>query len=212
MRLHTLYVTLSACDILALFLVIGALACRLWVATADARYLDRSLWRLAGASILALIASSIALFIGRTMEMSGESLRQSVALLPMVAKDTQFGHIWLARPMILVLLAVLWWQGRDPARTRNSAAAMLILTSAVAFTRSATGHPADAGAFALPEWVDWIHLLAAALWMGSLLAVVLAVFPPLFRTHPESGSALKLVERLSRLAGRPSWPFSSPAR
>ncbi len=196
-----LYVILSAADILAFFLALGALACRLWVAPANARYLDTPLWRLAGTGILALAASSVALFIGRTMEMSGESFKQSVALLPAMVTDTQFGHIWLARPVALLLLAALWWRGRSVAHTRASAAVMLILVSIMAFTRSATGHPADTGPFTLPEWVDWIHLLAAALWVGTLLAVVLTVLPAIFRTRPPSGSVLALVERLSRLAG-----------
>ncbi len=201
MHIHPLYVAISACDIVALCLALGALSCRAWVAPAGPSYLDRPLWWLTGTGILALATSSAALLIGRTMEMSGSPFTQSLTLLPAVLQHTRFGQIWLVRPAVLLALALFWWRGSHK-HTPANAIVMLVLVAVIAFTRSATGHPADMGQFTPAEWVDWIHLLAIGVWVGSLLSMVLVAFPAIFAARPGMDSTLAIAERLSRLAGR----------
>ncbi|MEO8999967.1 MAG: CopD family protein [Rhodanobacter sp.] len=79
---------------------------------------------------------------------------------------------------------------------------MLIAAAAMALTRSQTGHPADHGDFALSVWIDWLHLLAAGIWVGSMFGMSLAVFPGLVRAgeHAVPGAAA-MFRRLSTLSG-----------
>ncbi|MHB1565169.1 MAG: copper resistance D family protein [Acidiferrobacter sp.] len=202
MHTHIPYIAVSAFDIVAMVAVIGVLGCRLWVIPATAiAALHPRLWRLLAIALGALTVSSLVLFVGRTVEMSREPLAMVGPILPMVARDTAFGQIWLIRPVVLLLLWLGWFIGRrQPAWGVATAAVMMALAAVIAFTRSATGHPADQGQFTAPEWVDWIHLLAVAIWAGTLFTMVFAIFPSLRRTHADPSLIAVLIGRLSRLA------------
>jgi uncharacterized cupredoxin-like copper-binding protein len=80
---------------------------------------------------------------------------------------------------------------------------MIFLAAAIlAFSRSASGHAADAGDFTLKEWVDWTHLMAASVWVGSVLVVLLAVFPELARLEASDSKFIaQFANRFSRSSG-----------
>ncbi len=197
---HLPYIAISAFDIMALAAVIGALATGLWIIPEGAREsFHRRLWRLTGASLGALTASSLVLLIGRTLEMSRQSVRHIGHWLPLVVRETSFGHIWMARPVMLLMAWVAWFIGRRPARHR-AAYGILLAAAVIAFTRSATGHPADQGQWTAPEWVDFVHLMAASIWAGGLFAMTVAIFPFLSKARLSTPVRLALVQRLSSIA------------
>ena len=197
---HLPYIAISAFDIMALVAVIGALATGLWIIPEGAREsFHRRLWRLTGLSLVALTVSSVVLLVGRTLEMSRQSLRHVGHWLPLVVRETSFGHIWMVRPVMLIVAWAAWFIGRRPARHR-AAYGLLLAAAVIAFTRSATGHPADQGQWTAPEWVDFVHLMAASVWAGGLFAMTVAIFPLLPKAQLSTPVRLALVERLSSVA------------
>ena len=46
----------------------------------------------------------------------------------------------------------------------------------MAMTRSASGHAADWGDLTWPEVIDWVHLMAGAVWGGGLIALSIMGF------------------------------------
>lgn len=199
---HLLYVSLSGFDVVSLAAVIGALSCRAWVIPPEgAELMHPRVWRLLAWALFALTLSSVALLAGRTLEMSRQPLSMIGPMLPLVVRKTQFGHIWLARMGCIALLWIFWMMGRRAARGVGVSRAMLVLAAAIAFTRSATGHPADGGQFTFPEWLDWVHLVVASVWAGSVFAMIVGVFPSLWAARNLSPRIVAaLGARLSRVA------------
>ncbi|HUW99178.1 MAG TPA: CopD family protein [Acidiferrobacter sp.] len=198
---HTLYVAISAFDIGAIATVVGALSCRLWIVPSAAiEHFHQRLWRLLGVGLFGLTVSSLALLIGRTMEMSRQPLARVWHWLPLVVHETQFGHVWLARPPVVLLMWAVWLVGRRPSHGGVAGVLMFLAVGIIAFTRSATGHPVDLGPWTFPEWVDWVHLMGGAIWAGSLLVMTFSVFPTL--TDPDISVATRatLVKNLSTVA------------
>ena len=202
----------NALDLLALTTFIGTLACRLWVirpmpaGSFDMRPLLTRLWRLLLVCLIVLAPSSAIELVQRASEMSGRPLREVSSVLRAVLFNTHYGHAWLIRIAALAMLWVGWWQGRRRLHSRAPSAFMLAGALLVGMTRSASGHGADAGDFSLPELMDWIHLLAASLWSGSLVVFVAVIFPawPRVWMHPGKQYAEQfagIAQRFSTLAG-----------
>ncbi len=199
--MHIRYIAISALDIISLAIVIGALATNLWIVPEGAREsFHRRLWRLTGSGLAALTISSFVLLVGRILEMSREPLRDVGHWLPLVLRETPFGHIWLIRPAMLIIAWAAWLMGRRPARQRATGFLILIAVAVIAFTRSATGHPADQGQWTAPEWVDFIHLMTASVWAGGLFAMTVAIFPFLPKSGISSATRIALVGNLSSVA------------
>ena len=197
---HLPYIAISAFDIIALAAVIGSVAAGLWIIPEGAREcFHRPLWRLTGASLGVLTASSLLLLVGRTLEMSRQPLHDLGHWLPLVVHETSFGHIWMVRPMMLIVAWVAWLMSRRPSHHR-AAYGVFLATAVIAFTRSATGHPADQGQWTAPEWVDWVHLIFASIWAGGLFATTVAIFPSLPQAPLAPTIRRALVERLSFVA------------
>ena len=101
----------------------------------------------------------------------------SPSLLKTVLSQTQFGKVWLLRLALLVLLALGQFlrsrfapQGR---RTLDAVGAVLagMLVGAIAWAgHAAAGEPAVRP---LQLAADFVHLLAASLWLGCLLPLAL---------------------------------------
>jgi len=198
---HTLYITISAFDIVAIATVIGALSCRLWVLPAETvEHFHGHLWRLLGLGLAALTASSLVLLVGRTLEMSRQPLAEAWHWLPLVVRETEFGHVWLIRPLVLLVMWTAWLVGRRSSRGGATGALMFLSVGIIAFTRSATGHPADLGPWTFPEWVDWAHLMVGSIWVGGLLAMTLCVFPTLPDPRIPVATRAALVKNLSTVA------------
>lgn len=191
-------------DVLAVTLVVGAVAALLaWLPSAigDPRLqqsLSRRLHVLLGAVLGVLTLTSVAILFARSAAISGEPFLQAGGVVPLVLRETDFGRVWLARAAAVLLLWCGW--ALTDSRRHRSAWPLAILVAVVAFSRSATGHAGDHGDFAWPVWVDWLHLLAAGLWGGTIVAFVLAARPVL-RQHPQPDDrAAAIVGRYSMLA------------
>lgn len=196
-----LAIAVNAVDIAALATGIGVLACRLWLLTPRDQmpFLRRLKWVLT-ACIVLLSVTTAALLVLRAQVLSGADYGALATVLPSVLLDTHFGFFWLVRAAALGALWLSWWLDRRTGVQKYWAALMLVAIAVLAFTRSATGHAADAGDFTVPEIVDWLHLLVISLWAGGVAAAALSVFP----VGPAHGGNLApmagFARRLSRLA------------
>ncbi len=203
--MHLLYIAFSGADVLALVALIGMLACWRVVLPQEPleslESLDTTMRRLLFATTLFLTISSGGILLARTMEMVQGRWTAVPSALPLVVRMTHYGHVWLFRIPALIALWVgqipkakhhrRWWQGWI----------MMIAAAGIAMTRSETGHPADHGDFTLAVWIDWAHLLAGSLWVGSLFGMSLGVFPSLLTRVSDPGPrTAEIFARLSRLA------------
>jgi copper resistance protein D len=197
-------------DLLALVICLGTLSCRLWVLPTMATLSEsigfdallRSLWRLLGACIAALVVTSVGELVAHAVEMSGRPLLAVLPALPVVLRQTHYGRLWLVRPLGLMALWVGWWAGRKRVHSRVIPALMLGVGAIVAMTRSASGHASDWGDLTLPEASDWLHLLAASLWAGGLPGLSLVVLPRAIKLpEPRWPLIAAIARRFSALAG-----------
>ncbi|MEJ0026787.1 MAG: CopD family protein [Rhizomicrobium sp.] len=88
-----------------------------------------------------------------------------------VAADTQYGHVFLVRLILLLGLSLLCAAGgeaRFVALTAGAALALVSLTSHAAAART----PSLAGAAS-----DALHLLTAGFWLGGLVALLPEIVP-----------------------------------
>ena len=117
---------------------------------------------------IAALASGILWFAFTAGSMSG-SLKDvlSFAVLSLVARETGFGRLWLAR-LILLIGATGIFAGARASRKRWVAGTALaaVVTASVAWT----GHGPEGGNFHAAA--DALHLTSAAIWIGALAALL----------------------------------------
>ncbi len=149
-------------------------------------------WNRAFAGLL-LVATAGELLL-RTRTMAGGGLGAALRAAPAVLARTHFGPVWAARAaMLLALLALV---GR---RERAAGAAACVLALATALTASLVGHAADRGDLSLAVAVDFLHVVAAATWVGGLFCLALVVLPGAVGWPRDALGAL--LRRFSTLAG-----------
>jgi copper resistance protein D len=88
--------------------------------------------------------------------------------MSVVLEQTRFGHVWLIRFALLVvmLLYLTWLRSLRLRGPRIPGAAGAVLATAVIVSQVWAGHAAAAPLFHAAA--DAVHLAAAALWVGSL--------------------------------------------
>lgn len=192
-------------DVLAVALIVGAVAARLvWLHVGRGhRQLEQLLLRRLNvlfAAVLGLLSlTSVAMLLARSAAISGRPVTEVAGLVPLVLQATDFGNVWLARAAAVLLLWGVW--AFIGVRRRWPVWLLAILAAVVAFSRGATGHAGDHGDFEWPVWIDWLHLLSAGLWGGTIVVFVLAVRPVLRRHRQQKDGAAAIVKRYSMLAG-----------
>lgn len=83
---------------------------------------------------------------------------------------TRFGFVWLLRTALLALIVALPPPGAAAAAGRALAAG-----AALVFTLSLGSHAAAEAQALLPLGADWLHALAAGVWLGGLGAFAVAL-------------------------------------
>jgi copper transport protein len=121
--------------------------------------------------------------------------------------QTRWGGLWLAREALAAaLLAVVLLLRRAPrseARHRACAATSLLLGPAIAVVHALAGHAAEVDrATALSVLVLALHTLAAAVWVGGVIALAVGFWPVLRRNQrADTLALLRMVwGRFGRLA------------
>ena len=117
--------------------------------------------------------------------------------------DVRFGQVWLARLVLLLVMAPLLVMAfrRDPttggARPVATwwAPAMLLLTLLLVATPGLAGHAVTGDWATVAIFADTIHVLAMALWLGGLVALAVVTL-----ARDATIAARDAVDRFSRLA------------
>ncbi|MGH8153821.1 MAG: copper resistance D family protein [Rhodanobacteraceae bacterium] len=178
------------------------LACRFALLPGDAGMdLRNGVHNALGIALGLVTVASFGILVSRTLEMDGGAWGTLFTDMGVALKVTHFGHIWRWR---VPALALAWLAYAWSLRHRRAWATWLVVIAiaAIALTRSDTGHPADHGDFTAAVWVDWLHLLSAGTWVGSLFGMTLVVFPRLLRAgRPGLGLNAEVFQRLSTLSG-----------
>ena len=127
-----------------------------------------------------------------------------------VISETEWGRGWLQRTSLLIgalgpALAVIRLR-RVPSLRRDTALwlSIFLVTALAMATLSATSHGAATPGIELAATVtDYIHLIAAAFWVGGLFGLALII--PLFFSHSPAGGTrqviLAVLPRFSLVAG-----------
>jgi copper resistance protein D len=144
------------------------------------RPIARRLARLAWGSLVLAVLTGLASLMVQAASMGERSLTDlwSDDLVATVLLDTDFGHVWLVRLALVVLLAGAlrppYFRTPAPAWRRGAALALAVAyVAALAFAGHAAAGEGTEGV--IHETADALHLIAAAAWLGALvpLAIVL---------------------------------------
>ena len=141
--------------------------------------------------VVAVAAGGIWLVAESTYITGSHQIRAGIAVLASVLRDTNFGHLLIARLALLALTVVIFGDGQRRGRVASATSLAAIAT----VLQAGLGHGAAmggaegsalAGALAL-------HLVAAGLWLGGLvpLLIIVATIP--------LGDAYRVARRFSRL-------------
>ena len=159
-----LLATLRGLHLAALLSVLGTAGFLAWIlpAAGDGRPAVLSvvrLWRISG--LLSLLLGA-AWFVAQAQAISeADSVDRLLAALPLVATHTQFGHAMLLR-LALLLLATA-----SAGRARWLAYLGLLAAGAAVGLQGEMGHAGAATGYTLLA-SEWLHLLAAGIWLGAL--------------------------------------------
>jgi copper transport protein len=125
------------------------------------------------AAVLAVHAGTIAFLVGAYPVIGGGFTAFEHAAIEPIRAGTHAGQAWTATTFAwLGVLALLVGAWVTPARREALLACAGVSALAVAFGLSWASHPASRGTLALVA--DYAHLLASALWVGGLVALVIA--------------------------------------
>ena len=155
----------------------------------------RRLQRFAVGSALALIVADTFNLLLEAALMSGSTPGTVFAELIPVLTQSHFGAAWSTGFVGLIIWTGLLARTRQGGRVTRMGAA-LFAAAVFAFSKAASSHAADAGDFALSEWIHWVHLCATATWAGLVIASGLCVLPML-RSYPNSQVLAPFAGRLS---------------
>lgn len=117
--------------------------------------------------------------------------------LEQVLAYTELGKLWLIQVAFLFTLALVThlWRMADSTK-RVLTWGCFILGIGLLLTKSFSSHAASLENNALTITFDFLHLLAASVWIGSLIG--LAVLTPLSRSDETRAQYFKMVRNFSR--------------
>jgi copper transport protein len=154
------------------------------------------------AFVFAAIANLIALAV-QAFSIAGTS--SPLAALTTTLADTRYGTWWLVRVGLLLLyaaslLGAAWWW---PWRRRSLTTLLLIASAILPLPFSMISHAsAEGGGQATAIAFDYVHLLAASIWSGGLIFLLVSLGPTLSRLTAAGRRVVlgRAVPRFSLLA------------
>jgi copper transport protein len=151
-----------------------------------------------------LLLAHVGVLVGQGLALaSGKSATPlTPAMLENLALSGHFGLWWLLRVFLLLLMFTLLFSERQVRRRTSSFGqylswvslffGLLLLIALALSSHAAAVTPEKVTGAVL---VDWLHLFAAALWVGGMLTIVLSYVPVLSR-HSLAERATSLVTAL----------------
>lgn len=139
-------------------------------------------------TLLVLLIADIGIVLGQALNATGGTWNVSLTLLVELATSGRFGTWWMAREVIIglaLLLALSLFLFKERPRIVRAAQPWLnfILALALFLAIAMSSHASAVSNDLLPYAVldDWLHLLAAALWVGGMLYLATTYLPVIQR-------------------------------
>jgi copper transport protein len=138
---------------------------------------------------------------------SGKAL--SLSMLLGLASNGRFGTYWTVREIVIVLallVAIYTFLAKKRSEIINSAIAWinLLLALGLLIAMTLSGHAAatNNNILVFAVLVDWLHLLAASLWVGGMMYIATTYLPTLrgCSLQERTASLLSVLPRYSPLA------------
>jgi len=151
--------------------------------------------------LLLLLLANTGVLLGQALSLSNGAWENAFAssLLVNLVTSGAFGLFWFVRELVIILalrLALHQMQFKRRSSHANSSLRWLNLAlGLVLFTTIALSSHAAAvrGTLVLPAVIaDWLHLVAAALWIGGMMSIA-ALYVPLLRGHSIAEQARSLL-------------------
>ena len=143
-------------------------------------------------SLIVLFLANIGVLLGQALNLTGGDLAQAISptLLVELATSGRFGIYWMMREVVIVLaiiLAIYMILQQQRSRITRTALpiANLVLASALLIAITMSGHAAavNPNIVSYAIIIDWLHLLAASLWVGGMMYIATNYLPVLKRLH-----------------------------
>src|SRR5947208_14261 len=154
-------------------------------------------------TLIVLFLANIGVLVGQALNLSGGDLASAISptLLVGLATSGRFGIYWMMREVVILLamilaLYMLLQQQRSRIARTVLPIANLVLASALLIAITMSGHAAavNPNIVSYAIVLDWLHLLAASLWVGGMMYIATNYLPVLRRLHiPQQARSLVTV-------------------
>lgn len=154
--------------------------------------------------LLLLLLANIGVIMGQALTLTGGNLAQSFtpSTLSSLATNGHFGTYWIMRESVVllaILLATLTLTLKNlPRRVIEVVSWLnLILGMALLIALTLSGHASAANSdiLAYAVIIDWLHLLAASLWIGGMMYIS-TIYLPTLKGNTLLGRARSLLATL----------------
>ena len=154
-------------------------------------------------TLIVLFLANIGVLIGQALNLTGGDLAQAISptVFMGLATSGRFGIYWMMREVVILLamilaLYMLLQQQRSHITRTVLPIANLVLASALLIAITMSGHAASVNpnivSYAII--IDWLHLLAASLWVGGMIYIATNYLPVLKPLHiPQQARSLVTV-------------------
>jgi len=154
-------------------------------------------------TLIVLFLANIGVLVGQALNLTGGDLASAISptLLVGLATSGRFGIYWMMREVVILLaiilaLYILLQQQRSRIARTVLPIANLVLASALLIAITMSGHAAavNPNIVSYAIVLDWLHLLAASLWVGGMMYIATNYLPVLRRLHnPQQARSLVTV-------------------
>lgn len=157
----------------------------------------------ASAAVVAAVVANIVALLVQAASIAGTN--NVLGGLQVTIGQTRYGTWWLIRVGLLLvysalLLGVSWWR---PWQRKPITIAALLAAAALPIPFSMISHAgAEPQGQAVAIAFDWVHLLAASLWIGGLMLMVVALAPTMRALTAEGRRVIlsRAIPRFSAIA------------
>lgn len=131
--------------------------------------------------------------------MSDSALPDAGMAIQTMLEHTGVGHAMLAS--LVILMALLFVLTRpDLMRPRTTRLISIVLLLLFAYSRAAASHAAEHGLLSLPIMIDWLHLVAMAVWVGVVIVPGWLILPAYSKRGVAPAVCARLLPAVSRSA------------
>jgi copper transport protein len=155
-------------------------------------------------TLLTLLLANIGVLVGQAIGLAGGDWGQALSptLLAELASSGRFGTFWLMREAVILLAtAIAVFMLLKPSRPKLLSTLLplvnLLLGTALFIAITMSSHAAAVSNNLLPFAIvaDWLHLLAAALWVGGMFYIA-TIYLPVLKKQGATAAARSLTRLL----------------